>query len=273
MSGPRVSESARPTPVRFPFPGPFLVGAMPLPAALATVWQASAAWSLQLALVVLAVAPPLAFAFWVRHVERHAREPVPALLLVFLWGGVGGVGLAYLASIGLARVPLAGAWLALPLAFPVLVAPLVEETTKSLGLWAVPDNHAEAEDGLVYGAFAGFGFAAVENVLYQSAALRAQGAEIALATVAIRTLSTILMHAGASALVGYAAWRVRFFGARWTRFALLFGCAVALHAVFNYVAAAWALGGLAVGIVLAQGMAWLLRRLIRAHDARSGPHA
>ena len=50
----------------------------------------------------------------------------------------------------------------------VIIAPFVEEFLKALGMMraGVKEEVDEVEDGLVYGAACGLGFAATENLMY-----------------------------------------------------------------------------------------------------------
>ena len=50
----------------------------------------------------------------------------------------------------------------------VIIAPIIEELSKALGLRLIKNQIFELEDGLIYGAVAGFGFAATENLIYGS---------------------------------------------------------------------------------------------------------
>ncbi len=139
---------------------------------------------------------PAAVAMW--RLDRREREAPWLLVGSLLWGAViatgsagvlnslGGFGLMlYLVSSGLidpqnirrlqegadpesAREVL-GLLLSL-LAVPVLVAPLVEEAVKGLGvlflLWLLRAEFDDVRDGIVYGALVGLGFSVTEYGLY-----------------------------------------------------------------------------------------------------------
>lgn len=200
-------------------------------------------------LALVAFLPPLVFAASVRFVERHHREPTRHLVGAFLWGALGGTTLTLLLSSVLDDRPsaLAGLGLTRAVIAAVVFAPMLEEFLKVLGLRWVRDKQVEPEDGFVYGAVAGFGFAATENAVYAALAWYEGGASLYWATVAVRSLSTALMHASASAILGYAIWKVRLGRAGDPTLALHYGAAVAIHALFNVAAS----HDLMVGAVLA----------------------
>ena len=105
--------------------------------------------------------------------DRYEREPWPLLVGAFLWGAVPAAILSVVIGLVL-NLPLV--WLlssdglAYPLASSGVAAPLVEEAMKGLGLAFLVllfrDEMDSLFDGLLYGAVIGFGFGAVENVLY-----------------------------------------------------------------------------------------------------------
>ncbi|MEO8398053.1 MAG: PrsW family glutamic-type intramembrane protease, partial [Chloroflexota bacterium] len=110
-----------------------------------------------------------------------------------------------------------------------LTAPLVEEILKALVLLYFtrqPSFHYFV-DGAVYGFGVGIGFAVIENIAYVSASP-------SLALAITRVLSTSLMHAIASGIVGLSLGRLRR-----TRMRLLpligIGGAIALHILYNNI--------------------------------------
>ncbi|HEX2022811.1 MAG TPA: PrsW family intramembrane metalloprotease [Candidatus Thermoplasmatota archaeon] len=224
------------------------------------------------AFVVLLLAgfvPPLLFAMLLRNAERHRREPWRAVLNAFAWGGTIAVFLAVAAELLLSSWftgydPVFGL---VPLSVVVL-APLAEETAKSLGLFLIPDPDPEPEDGLVYGGAVGLGFAATENVLYVGVAYLIDGADVALATAVYRGFVTVALHGAASAIAGYGIWRARHFGRDG---AALGGVLLAMlvHAAYNWIvsegsgAAALAAGVAAVVLFFAG-----VRRRVKALDRR-----
>lgn len=240
-----------------------------------------------LLMLLVAFAPPLAYAAWVRNLERREREPWLALGLVFLWGATGAVVLAVALTRGLVDLARPGydAWApALPLAtFAVFVfAPLAEEPAKAVALLFVRDARAEPEDGLVYGAVAGLGFAAVETFLYAQAAYAASGLGGMLVVGTLRGFASAFLHAAASGLVGYAFLRG---GSPWRRLGFL-GLAVLVHAAYNLLLSAqgvlaplvqstvlYGVLGLAGALALAAASFALVRRHVARLDAAEADEA
>lgn len=163
-------------------------------------------------ILFVAFVPPLVYMVRIRNVERFNRNPITRMLLLFEWGAIGAVVLAVLLESRL-NVPFdalrpsaipAELWLA------VLLAPFCEEPVKVAGLYLVRRKHLlEEEDGLVYGAAAGLGFAATENLLYEVVALQSFGFEGWVATAVMRTLTSTLLHGSSSAIAGWGVAKAR----------------------------------------------------------------
>ena len=84
------------------------------------------------------------------------------------------------------------------------VAPIAEEFTKpmALRLKTVRKEINEFEDGLIYGAVAGLGFSATENLFYGLGFL-SEGLFIFIIYMCLRSIGGCLLHASATALTGY----------------------------------------------------------------------
>jgi len=122
------------------------------------------------------------------------------------------------------------------------VAGLVEESAKALCLrlvvWRRPEFD-ERLDAMVYAAWAGLGFALVENVGYLTAASNDQYAGI----FVMRALVSVPLHASAAAITGYYAARRRFDGVG-PGIPGGLALAILLHGTFDFSAfRAGALGG------------------------------
>lgn len=130
------------------------------------------AFSVLLVAALLALAPTVIYALIIWWLDRHEKEPLPLLLVAFVWGAGPAIVLALLLEIG-AGIPLE--------AFDLtdnqrdfteagLIAPVVEEAVKAIILvvlfLAYRREFDNVLDGIVYGAMVGLGFALVENVLY-----------------------------------------------------------------------------------------------------------
>lgn len=186
---------------------------------------------------LFAAAPMLTFLLVVWWMDRHDREPLWLFGLTFAWGAIGSVLLA-LAGSSAMMVPL-NAMLGAPLAdslSAVLVAPLVEEPTKALILFAIMfSRHFDnAVDGFVYGAAAGLGFGMTENFLYF--VTLADGDIVGwLQMVVIRTFWSAVMHACATSAVGAALGWARFRGwfPKLLALPIGFGTAIGIHALWN----------------------------------------
>lgn len=191
--------------------------------------------------VILAVAflPPLFYLIRIRNAERFSRNPMPVMLFVFAWGAIVAIILAFILEDALhlpldtfrpSRVP-SQLWMA------VILAPLVEEPVKVAGLFFLRKKRlAEEEDGLVYGAAAGLGFAATENLAYELAALAAYGTTGWLVTSVLRTLTSTLLHASSSAMAGWGVAKARRNNEGVGAFLRLLLIAMLMHGLFNFFA-------------------------------------
>lgn len=193
---------------------------------------------LTLASVLCASIPMFCFLILVYWMDRHDREPIWLFGLTFAWGAIGSILLALIGS-SLLMIPLEmvlGPELADRLS-AVLIAPLVEEPTKALILFAVMfSRHFDnATDGFVYGAAAGLGFGMTENFFYFTDAAGSGDAATWVMTVVVRTFYSALMHAGATSCVGAMLGFARFRGIGWKIAALPlgFGAAMGMHALWN----------------------------------------
>ena len=222
----------------------------------------------------LSILPPLLFAVWVRNHEKHSREPWGAVMRSFLFGAVVGSTVALLLNTLFDTASYyygLGAGLSAGFLTAVVAAPFIEEATKGAGLGLQRKMILELEDGLVYGAAIGLGFAATENLFYGMSAWSEEGSQLAVQTVVLRAISSTILHGGASALLGFGYARAvlghGFGGAQVIPYYLL---AVAIHAAYNLLVSlqSWA------GLILAIVMVWIIlnrtRRRIVHLDAM--PH-
>lgn len=205
-----------------------------------------------LVIVVSAFILPLIFMVWIRNTARYAPEPWHMVLKAFFWGAVFSVVLTVIASLLLLTIlgnlqPL-NDYLLPRLGDPttvelfigaVIVAPFVEEAAKALGVrTGRPATHLRT-DGLVYGAAAGLGFSATENLLHGIVALLSPegGVTASLAVITLRSFSSTFLHASATAVTGYGiakAWLTR----RTWAFLPFYFVAVIMHGSFNFLVVA-----------------------------------
>lgn len=229
-------------------------------------------YMLALGIVLAAFVPPVAYAVWVRNLEEHEPEPWSSLARAFGWGATGGAAVALVLQSVLGARPDAIANLGISSAVftAVIVAPVVEEATKGLGLAWVRDAHVEVEDGLVYGAAAGFGFAATENLVYAAVAYFDGGLAALAVSLILRSISSALLHGAASALVGWGIWRRRAGQGDLGQLVGLYGVAALVHAAYNLGASLQLWIGLLGSIALAWvTFSWVRRRVIALDKRRS----
>jgi protease PrsW len=168
-----------------------------------------------LLLIVLAFLPPIIFAIWIRNTEKYNRQRWRSILLCFLWGATIAVIAAIILELVL-EIPLSMSFEdnnTTGLLMVVVIAPFAEEFTKPLAvrLRRVEREINELEDGLIYGAVAGLGFSATENLLYGWSFLSEGGTLNGYSSVmimfilfmALRSFGGCLLHAAATAWTGY----------------------------------------------------------------------
>lgn len=228
-----------------------------------------------LALLVLAAfLPPLLFALRKRNSERHRREPWQGLAKAFLWGAFVATLLSFLLELFLfpffpdsqGEEPLVpeGSLAAISLA-AVVLAPLVEEAVKAWGVRLVRDDDPEPEDGAVYGAMIGLGFAGTETALYISLAFAFGGLEAAAATALVRGVATVSLHGAASSLTGHGYWMSRYYG-RSGAFVGSLVLAMLLHGAYNALASFSSIGALVAATGLALAVWVYVRRRVQRLD-------
>ena len=144
------------------------------------------------ALVALSAAPALLLAVYVWRADVTTEEPLGLLVATFLLGLLFApfAGIVNDALSGAVGVDLDSTLLAVPFFF--LVVGPGEEVVKlaAVRLYAYRDPRFDAVvDGAVYGAVAGLGFATIENALYISQQLAANGDGVAFGVTAVRALA------------------------------------------------------------------------------------
>ncbi len=200
-------------------------------------------------MAVSAFSLPLLFVWWVRNTRRYRREPMRVVLKVFGWGAFVSVVIALIFELVLtaAAMEIGPLYSYLASHFPMdptvvfgflVAAPFVEEASKGLGVRTARPNIRAGSDGLVYGAAVGFGFSAMENLLYGLstwALLTQQGVDpsASLLVIVVRSFSSSLFHASASAAVGYGLAKTWLSGRRYAYLPFYF-LAVLMHATFNF---------------------------------------
>jgi protease PrsW len=239
-------------------------------------------------IVMVSIIPPIIYLVWIRNAEVCRRESMGSVLLAFGFAATVSLGAAYVIEAVLVNtlyspgsVLSRGFWGIQPndqnlqlLILAVFIAPFVEEFAKSWAVLFLKPRLNEIEDGLVYGAAAGLGFAAVENILYNGTGL-VQGAEVFLIVAISRALTSTLLHASATAITGYGIALSKFhkMAGHPQSWALYYLGAVLLHASFNLFAI---MGNFApdvgfvslIGLMLSFLLAWIVFTWIRASIKR-----
>lgn len=164
----------------------------------------------------------------------------------------------------------------------IFIAPVTEELAKGLGVMSVRFQINEMEDGIVYGAAAGLGFAAVENLLYGAVAYLTEGLGASLMLVGIRSFSSALLHASSTSAFGYGVAKSRLSPQR-SGLLAFYLLAVFMHASFNFFASygeffagrygeAAALLGFVAAVILAVVAVSLARSTIAREERKKAPY-
>jgi protease PrsW len=218
---------------------------------------------------------------WMRYAEAKDSgrpEPPGALRRMAVAGALAVVPVAIVELIATQVYP-SEATVAGALFSGFLVAGLVEESAKAaclrLVVWRRPEFD-ERLDAMVYAAWAGLGFALVENVGYLTAASDGQYAGM----FVMRALLSVPLHASAAAITGYYAARRRFDGVG-PGIAGGLALAVLLHGTFDFstfragalgesnsgAAGLFALAAIAVAVAGMVAVRRLARTALAADDA------
>lgn len=216
-------------------------------------------------LVFLSFLPPLIYTIWIRNTERCHRQQWYSILMCFMWGATIAVVAAFILETVL-DIPLQNSFSSgdiRPFLLAVVVAPVVEEFTKPLALRlrSVKSQLSELEDGLIYGAVAGLGFSATENLLYGYSFL-SEGFVIFLALMAMRSFGGCLLHASATALTGYGFGKTMMKQSSFLGVLPYFLLAIFLHGFYNFLVS-YDFFGVLSGLVLAFLFVILAITLIR----------
>ena len=246
--------------------------------------------TLLVALAVFSFLPPAIFAAWFRNTERFGREPWGRIASTFVWGAlfavlIGAILSVFLLFIFQAVPPIEeflGGRFQDPTAIllALVIAPFAEEFAKGYGVWRRRRVIREPEDGLIYGATSGLGFSATENLLYGVAALVTLGLEASILLIAVRSISSSLLHASATSLTGYGIARRALWGPKYSSLPWYFA-AVAMHSAFNALASLGAYlaelyGDVGALLILIAAVLFALitisfvRGKIMDHEAREG---
>jgi protease PrsW len=190
---------------------------------------------------ILGIVPMAVYTLILWMFDRYEKEPLGLLLAAFAWGFLPSAIIAIISQFIL-DVPATAVFgqnaFAQALVEASLIAPITEEGIKGLGVLLIFFIfHREFDsvfDGILYGGLVGFGFAAIENVLYLLDSGSVGGV---LALAFVRAFIFGLNHAFFTSLTGIGLALARY--QRQTSKALLFGtlgfvAAVTAHSLHNF---------------------------------------
>lgn len=171
------------------------------------VWWPVTAFIALFSLLVIALVMFLA--------DRWDPQPFPLLVVAVLWGAAIAAFASYWINSfnSFLTYVVTGSEAAVAFVGPVISAPLVEETTKGLGLlllMILARRYFNGPlDGMIYGALIGGGFAFTENILYYTRGLESDGGFAVLILFIMRGVLNIFGHAiytsATGVIVGFVA--------------------------------------------------------------------
>ena len=216
-------------------------------------------------LFIMAFLPPIIYAIWIRNTEKYHREKWKPIFLCFIWGAT----IAIIAAIFLEIILHISIEISINdenlfgLITVIIVAPFAEELTKPLALRlkSVKKELDELEDGLTYGAVAGLGFSATENLIYGWSFL-SEGIFIFLILISLRSFGGCLLHASATAWTGYGYGKTIMKHSSLIRIVPYFILAVFVHAFYNSLLSFDIFGAL-VGLIAAFTFTLISIKIIR----------
>jgi RsiW-degrading membrane proteinase PrsW (M82 family) len=193
------------------------------------------------------------------------REFWKSLLMAFLWGAVVAALVSYLLE------SLIATFVVDLFVLAVVIAPVIEEGIKPVGLWFTRKKIDELEDGLIYGAVIGLGFAATENLVY-GVRFWDQGFLVLLSLFYIRTVGSSLLHATATGLTGYGFAHKQVIRQRWFPLVPYLLLAMVVHSMFNVFAfsvqTVHQIIGVVVAVIFAVVVFYWIRKKIQLLDQR-----
>ena len=216
-------------------------------------------------LIVFAFLPPIIYTIWIRNTEKYNRERWISIFICFLWGATIAIIFAIILELilNLSLTPTISDSNILGLIMVIVVAPMVEEFTKPLALRlkTVKRELDELEDGLIYGAVAGLGFSATENLLYGWTFLE-ESFIIFLILILVRSFGACLLHASATALTGYGYGKFIMRNTTILRVLPYFLLAIFVHALYNSLLS-FDIYGAVAGLVIALLLSFVTISIIR----------
>jgi RsiW-degrading membrane proteinase PrsW (M82 family) len=216
-------------------------------------------------LFVMAFLPPIIYAIWIRNTEKYQREKWKPIILCFIWGAtiavIAAIILEYILHFSLA--PSIDDRNVSALITVIIIAPFAEELTKPLALRlkTVKKELDELEDGLIYGAVAGLGFSATENLLY-GWSFMTKGLLFFFILISIRSFGGCLLHASATAWTGYGYGKAIMKHTSLMRVLPYFLLAILVHAFYNSLLS-FDIPGVVIGLFAALAFTAITIQIIR----------
>lgn len=203
-------------------------------------------------LIITSFLPPIIYSIWIRNTEKFHREKWYPIILSFLWGATLAIVASLILEIAIGSIVIGIDESFYFFAAAVIIAPFVEELTKplALNLKKVNKEIDELEDGLIYGAVAGLGFSATENLFYGYDALTTGSLLIFIVLISIRSFGACLLHASATAWTGYGMSKKIINKTSTISIIPFFILAFAIHAFYNFVLT-YELIGATIGLITA----------------------
>jgi len=203
----------------------------------------------------MAYLPAFFYMIWIRNIEKIGKERWIPILFCFLWGAtiaiIGSLILELIFGVGVALST--SDYTVFMIMMAVIIAPFAEELTKPIALRfkIVKKELVEPEDGLIYGAVAGLGFAATENLFYGWDAFVTEGFLYFIILISLRSITGCLIHASASAWTGYGYGQVIMKRLPFAKVIPYFLLAIAIHAFYNFIPVYGILTGFSISLVVA----------------------
>ena len=175
----------------------------------------------------------LAIFLWL---DRYDPEPFRTLAVAFVWGATTAIFISLIVNEWF-EVRVDAAWLNL------VVAPLIEETTKLMGVLLIAllfrNDFDSVVDGIVYAGVVALGFGAVENILYYADSMAHGGSVQLIRTYALRGVLAPFSHVLFTGMTGIGFGIARETHNRAKKFTapvIGFSFAVLLHSFWNWLA-------------------------------------
>ena len=206
-----------------------------------------------LLLFFIAFLPPVIYAIWIRNTEKYNQEKWRSIIFCFIWGATIAIVASIILEVVLGSIVVSVNSSIHLIISAVFIAPFAEELTKPFALRfkVVKKELDELEDGLIYGAVAGLGFSATENLFYGYDAFISEGLLFFFILVCIRSFTGCLLHASATAWTGYGYGKRIMGHIPLFRVIPYFLLAFLVHAFYNFIPVYGFITGFSVAIFVA----------------------